>query len=127
MQFFQAQMSGALPEWHSISWRKSAHLTDGADAQLDLVGGFYDAGGEAIAAVLLLCCFEVDRLQSLHGMRMLLCCCSSSSSSRRVVTRDATDAGNHVAMTAAASQLSKHHSCCPAVANQQDAFLVVMG
>jgi hypothetical protein len=52
MQFYQAQMSGALPDWNSISWRKSAHLTDGADAQLDLVGGFYDAGGEAIAAVL---------------------------------------------------------------------------
>ncbi|WIA30941.1 hypothetical protein OEZ86_000991 [Tetradesmus obliquus] len=44
MQFYQAQMSGSLPNWNSISWRKSAHLSDGADAQLDLVGGFYDAG-----------------------------------------------------------------------------------
>ncbi|WIA11041.1 hypothetical protein OEZ85_011194 [Tetradesmus obliquus] len=44
MQFYQAQMSGSLPNWNSISWRKSAHLNDGADAQLDLVGGFYDAG-----------------------------------------------------------------------------------
>jgi hypothetical protein len=50
MQFYQAQMSGALPDWNTISWRKSAH--DGAEAQLDLVGGFYDAGGESIAALL---------------------------------------------------------------------------
>lgn len=48
MQFYQAQMSGSLPNWNSISWRKSAHLNDGADAQLDLVGGFYDAGGERL-------------------------------------------------------------------------------
>jgi hypothetical protein len=51
MQFYQAQMSGSLPDWNSISWRKSAHSNDGADAQLDLAGGFYDAGGERIAAL----------------------------------------------------------------------------
>jgi hypothetical protein len=53
MQFYQAQMSGQLPAWNSISWRKSAHLQDGADAQLDLAGGFYDAGGEGSAALVL--------------------------------------------------------------------------
>lgn len=51
LQFYEAQMSGALPSWNSVlsskpgGWRKDAHLKDGASAQLDLVGGFYDAGG----------------------------------------------------------------------------------
>jgi hypothetical protein len=50
-EFYQGQMSGELPSWNSLlyskgGWKKSAHLKDGSPIGVDLVGGFYDAGGE---------------------------------------------------------------------------------
>jgi hypothetical protein len=42
--FYDAQRSGDLPASNRVSWRGDSALTDGADAGLDLSGGFYDAG-----------------------------------------------------------------------------------
>ncbi|MEV4760090.1 glycoside hydrolase family 9 protein [Micromonospora sp. NPDC049559] len=42
--FYEAQQSGTLPDWNRVSWRGDSALTDGADAGLDLTGGWYDAG-----------------------------------------------------------------------------------
>ncbi|MGC4746514.1 glycoside hydrolase family 9 protein [Micromonospora sp. DT201] len=42
--FYEAQQSGRLPDWNRVSWRGDSALTDGADAGLDLTGGWYDAG-----------------------------------------------------------------------------------
>ncbi|WP_245778286.1 glycoside hydrolase family 9 protein [Lentzea xinjiangensis] len=42
--FYDAQRSGALPAGNRVSWRGDSALRDGADAGLDLSGGFYDAG-----------------------------------------------------------------------------------
>lgn len=62
-KFYEGQMSGELPPWnqHLYSkggWRKSAHLKDNYNG-IDLVGGFYDAGGELmIHQALLLRCWH---------------------------------------------------------------------
>lgn len=50
-EFYQGQMSGDLPAWNALlyskgGWKKSAHLNDGSPIGANLVGGFYDAGGE---------------------------------------------------------------------------------
>jgi len=42
--FYDAQRSGKLPADNRVSWRGDSALQDGADAGLDLSGGFYDAG-----------------------------------------------------------------------------------
>ncbi|MER7457013.1 glycoside hydrolase family 9 protein [Micromonospora sp. NPDC126480] len=42
--FYEAQVSGRKPAWNRVSWRGDSALTDGADAGLDLTGGWYDAG-----------------------------------------------------------------------------------
>ncbi|MFK4088873.1 glycoside hydrolase family 9 protein [Kribbella sp. NPDC020789] len=42
--FYDAQRSGKLPAGNRVSWRGDSALQDGADAGLDLTGGFYDAG-----------------------------------------------------------------------------------
>ncbi|MEH0984835.1 glycoside hydrolase family 9 protein [Micromonospora sp. CPCC 205556] len=42
--FYEAQQSGRKPAWNRVSWRGDSALTDGADAGLDLTGGWYDAG-----------------------------------------------------------------------------------
>ncbi|MGP3967677.1 glycoside hydrolase family 9 protein [Streptomyces sp. 6N223] len=44
MFFYEAQRSGDLPAGNRVSWRGDSALTDGADAGLDLTGGWYDAG-----------------------------------------------------------------------------------
>lgn len=44
LYFYEAQQSGVLPDWNRVSWRGDSALTDGADAGLDLTGGWYDAG-----------------------------------------------------------------------------------
>jgi hypothetical protein len=52
--FYEAQQSGRLPAWNRIAaandkvcgWRRDAHLDEGAPLGVDLVGGYYDAGGE---------------------------------------------------------------------------------
>ncbi|KAL6498392.1 Endoglucanase 3 [Orobanche hederae] len=42
--FFQAQRSGKLPATQRITWRDDSGLLDGQQAQVDLTGGYYDAG-----------------------------------------------------------------------------------
>uniref|UniRef100_A0A803M9F7 Endoglucanase n=1 Tax=Chenopodium quinoa TaxID=63459 RepID=A0A803M9F7_CHEQI len=42
--FFEGQRSGKLPANQRVSWRKDSGLSDGAQAHVDLVGGYYDAG-----------------------------------------------------------------------------------
>ncbi|XP_033140644.1 endoglucanase 9 isoform X1 [Brassica rapa] len=42
--FFQGQRSGPLPTDQQLSWRASSGLSDGSSANVDLTGGYYDAG-----------------------------------------------------------------------------------
>ncbi|EOY30058.1 Glycoside hydrolase family 9 - like 10 [Theobroma cacao] len=42
--FLEAQRSGKLPPNHRPSWRGDSALDDGKEANVDLVGGYYDAG-----------------------------------------------------------------------------------
>lgn len=42
--FYELQRSGALPEQTRCNWRGDSGLKDGADNNIDLTGGWYDAG-----------------------------------------------------------------------------------
>lgn len=42
--FFEGQRSGKLPSSQRLTWRADSGLSDGASSQVDLVGGYYDAG-----------------------------------------------------------------------------------
>ncbi|XP_061354155.1 endoglucanase 9-like [Gastrolobium bilobum] len=42
--FFQGQRSGRLPRDQQITWRSNSGLSDGSSANVDLSGGYYDAG-----------------------------------------------------------------------------------
>lgn len=42
--FFEGQRSGVLPPNQRLTWRKDSALKDGFDQNVDLVGGYYDAG-----------------------------------------------------------------------------------
>ncbi|KAL9444973.1 hypothetical protein AB3S75_018048 [Citrus x aurantiifolia] len=42
--FLEAQRSGRLPPRHRPAWRGDSGLEDGKQANVDLVGGYYDAG-----------------------------------------------------------------------------------
>ncbi|KAI8526515.1 hypothetical protein RHMOL_Rhmol12G0002900 [Rhododendron molle] len=42
--FFQGQRSGRLPGGQEMSWRFTSGLSDGSFANVDLSGGYYDAG-----------------------------------------------------------------------------------
>ncbi|KAF9406137.1 hypothetical protein BGZ94_003228 [Podila epigama] len=42
--FYEAQRSGKLPADQRVTWRRDSALTDGKDANIDLSGGYYDAG-----------------------------------------------------------------------------------
>ncbi|KAL0016640.1 hypothetical protein SO802_003709 [Lithocarpus litseifolius] len=42
--FLEAQRSGKLPPNSRLSWRGDSALTDGKEENVDLVGGYYDAG-----------------------------------------------------------------------------------
>ncbi|PIN06028.1 Cellulase [Handroanthus impetiginosus] len=42
--FYEAQRSGKLPSDQRVLWRGDSALSDGKDAGIDLVGGYYDAG-----------------------------------------------------------------------------------
>ncbi|KAL3650767.1 Esterase/lipase/thioesterase [Castilleja foliolosa] len=42
--FFQAQRSGRLPTDQRVSWRGDSGLSDGSTDNVDLSGGYYDAG-----------------------------------------------------------------------------------
>jgi hypothetical protein len=47
IMFYEFQRSGKLPDTIRNNWRGDSGLTDGADAGLDLTGGWYDAGDHA--------------------------------------------------------------------------------
>ncbi|KAI7736969.1 hypothetical protein M8C21_027245 [Ambrosia artemisiifolia] len=42
--FFEGQRSGKLPASQRLKWRADSALHDGSSANVDLVGGYYDAG-----------------------------------------------------------------------------------
>ncbi|KAK8568606.1 hypothetical protein V6N13_106509 [Hibiscus sabdariffa] len=42
--FLEAQRSGKLPPTNRLKWRGDSALEDGKEANVDLVGGYYDAG-----------------------------------------------------------------------------------
>jgi hypothetical protein len=42
--FYECQRSGKLPANNRVEWRGDSGLTDGADVDKDLTGGWYDAG-----------------------------------------------------------------------------------
>ncbi|KAK6926474.1 Glycoside hydrolase family 9 [Dillenia turbinata] len=42
--FFEAQRSGKLPTNQRVQWRGDSALNDGKDVNVNLVGGYYDAG-----------------------------------------------------------------------------------
>nr|XP_027187103.1 endoglucanase 8-like [Cicer arietinum] len=42
--FFEGQRSGKLPNSQRMTWRKDSALHDGSDIQINMVGGYYDAG-----------------------------------------------------------------------------------
>lgn len=45
LYFYEAQRSGILPASNRVKWRNDSALSDGQDVQLNLTGGYYDAGG----------------------------------------------------------------------------------
>jgi endoglucanase len=46
MLFYESQRSGKLPADNRVTWRGDSDVTDGADHNLDLTGGYHDAGDE---------------------------------------------------------------------------------
>ncbi|CAB4442977.1 unnamed protein product [Rhizophagus irregularis] len=44
LYFYEAQRSGKLPLDNRVTWRHDSALEDGKDVNLDLTGGYYDAG-----------------------------------------------------------------------------------
>lgn len=42
--FYEAQQSGVLPDWNRTEWRGDSTVNDGSDHDIDLSGGWYDAG-----------------------------------------------------------------------------------
>ncbi|KAI9252301.1 Six-hairpin glycosidase-like protein [Phascolomyces articulosus] len=44
LYFFEAQRSGVLPDDNRVEWRRDSGLQDGLDHDVDLTGGYYDAG-----------------------------------------------------------------------------------
>ncbi|RIA96962.1 Glycoside Hydrolase Family 9 protein, partial [Glomus cerebriforme] len=44
LYFYEAQRSGQLPPDNRVTWRHDSALDDGKDVNLDLTGGYYDAG-----------------------------------------------------------------------------------
>ena len=46
LYFYEVQRSGKLPSNKRVPWRNDSSLDDGKDVNLDLTGGYYDAGGK---------------------------------------------------------------------------------
>jgi hypothetical protein len=44
LYFYEAQRSGRLPTDNRVAWRADSALADGSDNNVDLTGGWYDAG-----------------------------------------------------------------------------------
>jgi hypothetical protein len=62
--FYEAQRSGRLPDTNRVSWRNDSCINDGQDVNLDLSGGYYDAGSTyqslsvRVVFILILCRFH---------------------------------------------------------------------
>jgi hypothetical protein len=84
--FYEAQRSGRLPNTNRVSWRNDSCINDGQDVNLDLSGGYYDAGSacqpfgcltshiklnsaDFIKATLPLVCFP-SALSALHPLKL---------------------------------------------------------
>ncbi|CAH9092705.1 unnamed protein product [Cuscuta epithymum] len=70
--FFEGQRSGKLPSNQRLRWRGDSALTDGCTAQVDLVGGYYDAGdnvkyGQPMAFTITLLSWGVIEFGDLMG------------------------------------------------------------
>src|SRR4051812_12485520 len=46
MLYYESQRSGPLPADNRVKWRGDSDLTDAADHNIDLTGGYHDAGDE---------------------------------------------------------------------------------
>jgi hypothetical protein len=62
--FYECQQSGILPAFNRVQWRGPSCINDGKDVNLDLSGGWYDAGDHVkfnfpMAASLTMLCFGV--------------------------------------------------------------------
>ncbi|XP_024377257.1 endoglucanase 11 [Physcomitrium patens] len=44
LKFFEAQRSGKLPPTQRVTWRGDSGMSDGLEQDIDLTGGYYDAG-----------------------------------------------------------------------------------
>lgn len=69
--FYEAQRSGPLPSTNRIDWRGDSAINDGADAGVDLSGGYYDAGdyvkfGFPMASAMTLLSWGVDEYRSAY-------------------------------------------------------------
>ena len=58
--FYEAQRSGRLPNTNRVSWRNDSCTNDGQDVNLDLTGGYYDAGSAykplpSVVFILIIC------------------------------------------------------------------------
>lgn len=75
--FYEAQRSGALPADNEVIWRGDSALNDGADAGVDLTGGWYDAGDHvkfglpmaSTAATLSWAVYEYGDAMQLAGLK----------------------------------------------------------
>lgn len=70
--FYEAQRSGRLPSDNRIDWRGDSALNDGADVDLDLSGGYYDAGdhvkfGFPMAGAMTLLSWGVEEYRSAYA------------------------------------------------------------
>ena len=47
--FYEAQVSGPKPAWNRVAWRGNATMMDGTEHNIDLAGGWFDAGNHVKA------------------------------------------------------------------------------
>ncbi|KAF9055097.1 glycoside hydrolase family 9 protein [Hymenopellis radicata] len=57
LYFYDAQRSGKLPDSNRVSWRNDSCEDDGQDVNVDLSGGYYDAGGTVSSFTIMSICW----------------------------------------------------------------------
>lgn len=73
LYFYEAQRSGRLPDTNRVSWRNDSCINDGQDVNLDLGGGYYDAGSACQSFGCLTSNIQPDSLQISSRLRYRLC------------------------------------------------------
>lgn len=58
LYFYDAQRSGKLGSSNRVSWRNDSLLNDGQTVNVDLSGGFYDAGGLLSSLLCMICAYD---------------------------------------------------------------------